>query len=513
MTTGDGLGSRWRPDPLALVWLLLPFAVWGSHGFHNLLARDAAFYVYAGQIVADGVPPYVGLMNRVGPLSHLLPGLGVWLAREFGGEEVVGVRIVFFVLTALTPVLVYLVARSAFRSRVAACVGAAALLAFEGWALNATNGPQSKQPMVTFLLLALLFSMKRQMLLAGVATGLATLTWQPVLFAAAAAALVMGLTSPGGWRPRAMAVGWYALGGAITLAVTVAYFTLAEAFGPFLDGFVLANAGYTVQRDFFFDVSRSWGLLSGFLGWTTWLFLAGLALWLPVSAWVLRPAADEEARKQRHRTLALAASAGAAVGWTLWAYSGAADTMLVLPAAALGLSGGAALLAHAARRWTWSWVVAVAAATAWVVAATAVTLDTMVTTRTSDLDHMASTTRAAFAQLPDDATFITSAAPQPLALAGERNLTRYVLYGNGMASWIDHEWPGGRKAYAAWVQAQQPTVLLLPRQGGMPPFMEPMLLQYTTVGHGFRWRVMLHRSVDPVVRERVAEALADGTDG
>lgn len=514
MTTGDGTGRRWQLDPLGATWLLVPFVVWGSHGFHNLLARDAGFYVYAGQMVADGVPPYVGLMNRVGPLSHLLPGLGVWLGRVTGIEEIVGVRLVFFVLTALTPLLVYLVANVTFRSRLAGCVGAAALLAFEGWALNATNGPQSKQPMVMFLLLALLLLVKRRMLLAGIATGLATLTWQPVLFALAAPALVMILTEPGGWRPRAAAAGWFTLGGTLTLAVTVGYFALVDAFQPFLDGFVLANAGHTVQRDFFFDISNSWHLLSGFLGWTTWLFLAGLALWLPVSAWALRPARDEESKEQRYRILALAAAMLGAVGWTLRAYSGAADTMLVLPAAALGLGGATALLCAAARRWRWSWVGTVTVLTAGIVVASALTLQTMVTTRTSDLDVMASSTRAAFAPLPDDATFISAAAPQPLALTGRRNLTRYLLYGNGMGSWIEAEWPGGREAYAAWLRAEQPTVVLITRSGGgMPRFLQPLLAQYTKAGNGARWQVLLHMSVPPEVRQEVAAALAPGAAG
>ena len=63
----------WR-DPLLVLWLVLPAAVWASHGFHAALGRDGALYVHAGQAVADGDPPYVAVMNRL----SLLPSRDEW---------------------------------------------------------------------------------------------------------------------------------------------------------------------------------------------------------------------------------------------------------------------------------------------------------------------------------------------------------------------------------------------------------------------------------------------------
>lgn len=77
MTAEETSVPWWRRvDPGVGLWLLATLVVWGAHGFQDGLSRDAALYVYAGQEVADGQAPYVGVLNRAGPLAHLLPGLG-----------------------------------------------------------------------------------------------------------------------------------------------------------------------------------------------------------------------------------------------------------------------------------------------------------------------------------------------------------------------------------------------------------------------------------------------------
>ena len=66
-----------RPDPFAGVVALGSLVVFALHGTEGMLSRDLGIYAYAGQQVADGVPPYVGVLNRAGPLAHVLPGVGV----------------------------------------------------------------------------------------------------------------------------------------------------------------------------------------------------------------------------------------------------------------------------------------------------------------------------------------------------------------------------------------------------------------------------------------------------
>ncbi len=243
------IASWWRRvDPGVLLWLLAALVVWGAHGFEDGLSRDAALYVYAGQEVADGEAPYVGVLNRAGPLAHLLPGLGVELGRLVGVGDVVGARMVFFLLVVATPALVYVLARDVWGSRLAASVAAATLLAFPGLALIATDGPQSKQPMMLGLLVALLLLVRHRWLAAGLVTGLATLTWQPVLVVLVPAALVVAACMPGERRDQLAGVARFLAGGGLALAASVAYFMQAGAFDAFVEGFWGVNAGYTDQQ-------------------------------------------------------------------------------------------------------------------------------------------------------------------------------------------------------------------------------------------------------------------------
>ena len=62
-------------------------------GFDGELSRDLALYAYAGQQVADGVPPYVGVMNRSGPLAHLVPGAGAWVGDLVGVDDLLAIRV------------------------------------------------------------------------------------------------------------------------------------------------------------------------------------------------------------------------------------------------------------------------------------------------------------------------------------------------------------------------------------------------------------------------------------
>ena len=83
---------------------LLTYAL---HGFNGMLTRDLAVYSYAGQQVAEGVPPYLGILNRAGPLAHVIPGIGVGIARIGGFDDVLTMRLLFMVIATLCVCAVY----------------------------------------------------------------------------------------------------------------------------------------------------------------------------------------------------------------------------------------------------------------------------------------------------------------------------------------------------------------------------------------------------------------------
>lgn len=503
----DRLAGRLPVDPLVPFWLVVPVVAWIGHGFTNGVTRDVALYVYAGQAVADGEPPYVAVMNRAGPLAHLLPGLGVALGRLVGVADVTGARLLYFALAVLTPVLVYLVVRTVHGSRLAASVGAAAMVSYPIFAHFSTSGPDSKQPMVVFLALALALVVQRRMLAAGVATALATLTWQPVLFTAGAAALVMALTAGGGWRGRLTAMARYAVGGLVTLAATVAYFAAVGAFSEFLDGFWRANA-YHRQPPLLGHWRAVWSGLDYWYGWRLWLLLGGLLLSVLLAGWLLvrRPADDSRLAAARPGVLALGAATACAVGWSFYAFNAAPDSLLLLPVAAAGLGSGAALLVQQIATTPVRLRALTAAVAGFVLVVVATTAQQMISTRSSNLLLGQRGASAVYDELPDDVTSLSIGVPQPLALAGRRSVSRYVLHSAGMAQWIDAEWPGGLPAYVAWLRDQEADVLFTP-PGPMPELIRPLDNDYFPVGRTPTWRVYLHMDVDEAVRERVDRAL------
>jgi hypothetical protein len=193
-----------RVDPLLPVVCGVATLVYLLSGFSGGISRDSAFYVYAGQLVADGVPPYVGLFNRAGPLAHVLPGLGVLGARLVGGDDITGARVVFLLLSVAAVAVAYLVGRDLFRRRLVGLATAAAVLSANAFSYFATQGPRDKTVAVLCLLAVLLAVTHQRWATAGVLVAAGTLPWQPVFFGAFATAVVAVLLGAGGARVRSL---------------------------------------------------------------------------------------------------------------------------------------------------------------------------------------------------------------------------------------------------------------------------------------------------------------------
>ena len=70
-----------RVDPLGPLMAAAALVVFLAQGFDSILTRDLALYSYGAQQTVEGVPPYVSVLNRAGPLAHLVPAIGVAFAR------------------------------------------------------------------------------------------------------------------------------------------------------------------------------------------------------------------------------------------------------------------------------------------------------------------------------------------------------------------------------------------------------------------------------------------------
>ncbi len=340
--------SRLRAiDPLVPVVAGVSLVVYVLHGFHGMLTRDLGIYSYAGQQVADGVPPYLGVLNRAGPLAHVLPGVGVLVARLGGLDDVITMRVIFMLMATAAVCVSYLLGRDLFRSRGAGLVTASAMLAVHGFIQYASNGPREKTPMTLFVIGALWAVTHRRWFTAGVLTSLATLCLQTAFFSTFTAVAVGALLLATGGRIRALVR--IAVGGLVPVAVLGTWFALAGSLGAAWDGFYAINRRYTVPNPLDAERELVWDDLQVAYGVTVWLLLAGAVLLVLVSL----AAVSRRARAAVPGLAVLPAmTAGllAGLAWIREEYDAWADLFPVLPFAAIGLGAGFAVATHGLAR-------------------------------------------------------------------------------------------------------------------------------------------------------------------
>ena len=504
-TTPGTTPDRWArlrgADPLTAVTCLVALAVYLPHGFAGYLSRDLGLYSYGGQLVAEGVPPYVGTLNRAGPLAQLIPGIGAFVARSVGVDDLLAMRVLFLLLSVACVGVAYLLARDVFRSRAAGLACAASMLSFQGVITYATYGPREKTALLLFVLCALLALARQKWATTGFFIALATLTWQPVLLPALGGVLVaVGLGLRSG---RLTALLRVAVGGLVPALVTIGMYAAAGALQVFWDDFLLINLHYTEQVSLSDEPGAVWAFMLVGYGWSIWVFLVG-------SAAVLAQCLVTLARRSGRRdpaTATLAAAATVLVLGTLWslqAFNGWPDNFFALPSAVLGIGGLAAALRDRVSPRAARVVVA-----GWVAAATALSLAFSIGERDDRLDEQRADVAAAMRLLPADSRMLSVAAPQPLVLAHERNLSRLQIFSNGILPYLDDTWPGGRDGYARWIARRSPTVIA---SGGYPPewLLPTVEASYQCVGRspGWFWYVRTDLG-EPTLRE-LGTVLDDG---
>ncbi len=482
------VSARSVGDPLLVG--LVALVVYGLHGMQGYLEHDLGVFVYGGEHVAQGVPPYAGVFNSVGPLADALPGLAIWLGRLVGLAPVPAARSLFLLLSVACVVLVHTLARDAFRSRTAGYVAAALFLTFTRFLQLATDGPREKTTMVLALLGCLVFLGRRRFLAAGVCTALTTLTWQPALAPAVAAALVVVLLLPRGARVDAVVE--FVAGGAVPSALAVAWFALSGTLHTAVGGFIIVNLRDARQPSLLLQPMTLLPILWRSYGSTLLLVPIGLVGLVGLAL--------------RDRRLWSVAAAGvAATAWSAAVLNGGPDLFVVLPFAALGVAG---LVVRGVQRLPLRlrYGVLVAVVGGAVVSATVES----VATRSDLLVLERADVGAVLATQPADATVLSIDAPQVLALSGRDNPTPYQLFNGTMRRYLDQTLPGGLRGYARQVAALQPTFVVVDEShAGTWP--DRMLAQdYWRVGDGPGWTWYLNRRAGrpDFVRARAAnEAL------
>ena len=486
-----------RRDPLVPVVAIVCIAVYTLHGFHGALTRDLGVYSYAGQQVADGVPPYLGILNRAGPLAHAIPGIGALLARVGGVDELLTMRVLFMLIATAAVCATYVLGRDLFASRAAGLVSAGGMLAFHGFIQYASNGPREKTPMTLFVILALWAVTRRRWFTAGVCTSLATLCLQTAFFSTFAAVAVGVLLVADTGRVRAFVR--VALGGLVPAAVLGAWFALAGSLREAVDGFYVINRRYTVPDPLTDDLDRVWLDLQEAYGVTVWLMLAGVVALVLVSLAAVVPSARRAFPALRVLP-AMTAGLAAGLAWTYQEYDAWPDLFPVLPFAAVGLGAAFAVVVHrlAPRR---QWVVATVLVGACVVLAVVYA----VTTRDHTLDDQREATAAVLAELPEDATITSIEAPQPLVLTGRTNPTRHQMFRSGLQDYLDDTWPGGRAGFEADLVADGPDLVSVGETTSLR-WRRSLMPDYVFVGRAPQWEWYARADLGEETIERLRDA-------
>ncbi len=323
---------------LPLLVLALAVFVYSLYGFDQVLLRDYSIYLYSGQRMAEGIPPYVSVFDHKGPLSPMLAGLGVMLSQQLSWDDVLTVRLVFFTTGCLAVVAVYLLGKDVFRSQTAGFFAALTFLGFYAYAQAAASGPEPKTPMILFQTLSLAFTVQKRWFWAGLCGSLAFLVWQPMAIFPLAT-FVLAVTRPGderyGATLRALA------GIAVPIASIVAYFYYYDALGEFLDGFVLFNVLYLVRGStwFVWHVAGTLGVVAA--TYSTMLLPIVIGLVMIVRLYFLRPF--------EYRFAPILLTFPGPVLFSLRDFQLADDFYVFLPYVAVGFGAFLALAIHGAK--------------------------------------------------------------------------------------------------------------------------------------------------------------------
>ena len=486
-----------RIDPLGPLLALGAGIVYALHGFGHYLSRDLGLYAYAGQQVADGVLPYEGVINRSGPFSHLAPGVGAFLGRLVGVDDLLAMRVFFLVLSMACIWLAYLLGRDLLGSRLTGVTVAVALLFVDGFTQYASGGPREKTTLILFLLAALIALARRRFGWSGVFVSLATLTWQPVFFVGLVTGLVGLFALQRGSRLAAMVR--FLVGGLVPLAIFLVWYAVEAHLRDFLDCFVLIHVQYTQQEGFQSEPDVIWQEVKDAYGPSLWMLIGG---GLVLVATCVRILLSAERRADPDRRLMLACGAGLVAGilWSLRAFNGWPDAFFVLPMCLLGVGEVARVVAARvpAR-------VAVTLVAVWTVAATASAVNFSWTGRSDVLDEQQASVDAVTGVLGDDVDITSVEAPQALVLTGQTNPTRHQMFTFGLEDFVDATWPGGLDGFAEDIKEDSPTLIAL---GTLDPtWLRPVLDEdYWKVSSTPGWTWYVNKSVGRDTYDQLLEA-------
>lgn len=484
----------------------LTLAVYPTQNFGGGLSRDGAIYLYSGQQLLQGVPPYVSIFDHKGPLTPLLSGGGVLLANVLDISQVFAVRGVFFVFGALTVAAVYLLSRHLLLSVRAALFSTITFIGFFSFARYAVAEPEAKTPMLLFQTLSLLFTTQKRWFLAGLCGSLAMLIWQPMAVFSAVT-LLLAAARPGEMGRR-RALGRALAGVFSPVAVVLVLFYLWGALYELLNGAVLFNLRYLDQERLSLLSQLARSTEAVFVGYSSVLVPVAIASLLTITLvgflavirlYVVRlhrivagGGSTRELLNSRFAPVLL--SLPFPVAWSLMDFQGYPDFYVFLPYVAIGFGGSLDFAVrryarshypspHKARRTLSAGLCAVLAVLAIVSSLIVVSPAQRASSLTvqqhgispTNLDDQRRAAQEVENRYGEDARIVSIGVPQLMVLLKETNPNPYVFVIRGIDREIAETTPGGFDGWLQQIEGYDPDVIALgPTTGDY----EPMLVSW-----------------------------------
>lgn len=442
-------------SPRKLFIPVLAFAiaalVYCQYGFHGKLVRDVAICLYAGQRMAEGVPPYVSIFYHKGPVAPMLAGLGVMVSKQLGWNDIYTVRLVFLIVSCSVVVSVYLLGNSLFQSRRVGSFAALAFLGFGWFSKYAASGPRFKTPMVLFETLSLLLTSRRRWFWAGLCGSLSFLTWQPT---AIFPLVTLLLATTGPRKERFSAISRSLAGISLPVAVIGAYFHYHDALYEFLGGLILFNVRYVDRpRSLFVSHFRKaiGHLLFGYN--TMWLSIY-IGFIMVVSIYLWRRSVHRSFRDtlSKDEFAPILWTFPALVVWSLVHFQGGPDFYVFLPYVAIGFARLLRIAVEYTERLRHTTLHEGVPTFLTIVLCMGLIAQAWINvgfSRERGLDQQKQAALEIERRFGNDAKLASIGVPEVLVLLHRTNPTPYAHMGRGFDRWIHDNTPGG---FEGWLQ-------------------------------------------------------------
>jgi hypothetical protein len=432
-------------------------------GFEQRLVRDDGIYLYSGQQVAEGIPPYVSIFDHKGPLGPLCAGVGVLLGRTFGVDDILAVRILFCVLSAFSAVALYFLAREVFDSPWIAVLTFLIFLNYSGFGQHAASGPRAKTVMLLFEILALLFTCRRQWFFAGIAGALSALTWQPVAVFFFPAAFCLALFQPRTMVEGFRSAGKVVLGALIPLVLVTLYFVYNGALLDFWDGAVSFNIIHLERSPTVLWKSPVKILYAVMLGYRTMALLIILAMgMLPLIFFhrVKQTGGRFVDWLKTDRSAVFYLTFPIPLLWSLIDFQGYPDFYVLLPYTAVVsgflvgwiIHGAGSLFDYQPLK---TFLLILTVASLLVTASAQYTMN-----RNQMLDEQKRWAQQIVELVPEDQELLCIGVPEAMAMMNRKNANRFLFIINGIDNYIAANTPGGFEGWVADLEKRRPFAVL-----------------------------------------------------